>query len=118
MIRFRVGVYRKDGITGVGIERLNDDGEVTFIGSYNCGNWSRRDVCVFYVFKIREMLNDGEIARIKVADRSVGGRKSWYRHYTNIEIYAASGSSCKGARGLAQDAWKRGEHTDIEENLL
>lgn len=119
MIKYRVGLHRENGITCVGIERLNEAHEVEWIGSYHCGNWSRRDVCVFYVRLIRSHLEEGETASIKVADRSIVGKKSWYLHYRNIKVLARSGpSTCKTATELAYDAFKRGETNNIVEEWL
>lgn len=112
--RYRVGLYRENGVTGVGIERINDAGEVDWIGSYYCGDWSRRDVCVFYISKIRSQLGTGEIAKIKVADLTLIYKGKWYRHYQNIKLYAISKDRYKSARKLAADAVAR--KYEMEEN--
>lgn len=112
--RYHVGLYRENGVTGVGIERINDAGEIDWTGSYYCGDWSRRDVCVFYISKIRSQLGADEIAKIKVADLTLMYKGKWYRHYRNIRLYAISKDRYRSARKLAASAVVRKSEEEEE----
>jgi hypothetical protein len=114
--RFRVAIVREDEHIGVGMELYNEK-DLTWFGSFylNKADYSRQDVCLFYIAKVREHLEPGEIALLKVADPRIRHKKNWYSFYHDVQIVSKRFGHYVNAHNLAIDATRR--KTNITEKL-
>ncbi|WP_226677081.1 hypothetical protein [Rossellomorea aquimaris] len=117
MKRFRVAFVKEGEDIGVGMEMYNDDLKPVWIGSYylKTSEYSRRDVCQFYIARAREHLAPGEVALLKVADSGVRHKKNWYSFYSDVQIIPRRFGHYINAHNLAIDATRR--KTTITEKL-
>jgi hypothetical protein len=114
--RFRVAIVREDDHIGVGMELYNEK-DLTWFGSFylNKADYSRRDICQFYIARARKHLKPDEIAILKVGDPFIRSRRHWYSHYPDVIIYSKKFSRFPQVHNLAVDAKNR--RTTITEFL-
>jgi hypothetical protein len=104
--RFRVAIVREDDHIGVGMELYNEK-DLTWFGSFylNKADYSRRDICQFYIARARKHLEPGEIAKIKVYDSLV--KFHWHSHYPDVIVYKQRFGRFPRVHNLAVDAKNR-----------
>ena len=111
MKRVRVAPFRKDGITGVGVEIYRGEEKnlvLEFIGSYYFGECSRQETVQAYVREILKQLEDDEEAIIVICDDYLRYKMAWIRIYPNRLMFRFKRNRpYESCYMLAQDAWHR-----------
>ncbi|KAB2332932.1 hypothetical protein [Bacillus mesophilum] len=105
---YRVAILRDGDDIGIGIERYNCK-EIEFIGSYylQVSEYSRRKTFEFIIDQVTSQLNEDEIATIRVSDPTLRTKRSWYRHFTNLNVLVYPARRFRDTNSLAADALNR-----------